>query len=915
MVLVLGIYLVCTGCGIADDNGEFKDGNLEVRINPSTGVSMYYKGLKIIRDMGTFSIFKDTISGRQNIVTGPRSTTVTKKQVSKNSYTVTLEDDTNGLVYDYKLREIRDGEIRIDFKMETTSPEINGIEFGICKLDPDLFKGGTVVSGSAKQTLLPLSPLPLNDRIILTGESSLRVASSFADVTVTAIKGSKISISDFRMVGWDRNKSFYIYETTRMIDLGKQTTFSYIVTVSPPTLGYNNQYKDLDLKSFGYEVSNGDDFLDIEPKILKIDNSRYLKGENIILSGSFSDLAKEIMTRELSYKGIYGVVYKKSQIEKRNSINLQLIQIQTELPREGFRITVSEDGITVQFADIRGCINSLQVLAHKIYLSEGMLTTPILFIDDYPDISFRGIITELSTPGKKDTELFKRYIDTLSRLRANTLILYHAPEHVRDLLQNNGDGSHWTVTELKEIAGYARSLGIEIIPGMKSKFYSSLVKTKTADTGNRFYDPFDNQSYDVLFRLYGTLLDIYKPRYFFIGHDEISDIGQYNPKGWTDAQIFAYDVTKIHDWLQARNITTLMFGDMLLDSRKWIGIDATNSNDPQYGADTHKALSRLPNDIVILDWHYSVVDSYPTIGYFKENGFRVWGVSYNNPHNAVGIAQSVSRFKAEGIMASDWGFWPTLSPGATSLYALKAGWNSKQLVSSEGEDAITFLSDMLKNGQKVFQRRDFLPVSIEPFFNESTIDEILGDWTGFFDLGGGFDLRFLPSGVVRFAEVSFRISSPESGVKKNCIVVGSRGVTEHESIKISFEGLKTGAIAFLHTMFTSDPQQNPRRIGSYRLIYEDGSEEIIELIENYNITDFRSSPGLRQNLWPFYSSCDLLTGSYLGWRGMSLSGTPLNVQVFIWENPSPGKRIKDINLVAKEGYKISLLGLSIEQTN
>ena len=107
-----------------------------------------------------------------------------------------------------------------------------------------------------------------------------------------------------------------------------------------------------------------------------------------------------------------------------------------------------------------------------------------------------------------------------------------------------------------------------------------------------------------------------------------------------------------------------------------------------------------------------------------------------------------------------------------------------------------------------------------------------------------------------------------------------------------------------------------RNLGRYIVEYDDGRLETIDLLENWNITDIRSSVGLRHNDWTFLRSPDILIGSRTAWQGNSGSGVPLNLQLFVWNNPRPVKKIRSISLVAGDdpkGTKLALLGLTFLQ--
>lgn len=523
-----------------------------------------------------------------------------------------------------------------------------------------------------------------------------------------------------------------------------------------------------------------------------------------------------------------------------------------------------------------------------------------------PDLPFRGVLTELLTPAVKDVALFKGYLKAISKAGGNTIILYHPPEYVLSLQQNQVKGNWWTRQELTEITTYARSLGISVIPGMSSKFDAKVFPRLSGGHERGFYDTLDPQSYGELFPLYQTLVDIYRPKTLLIGHDEIPAIRYDKRTDLDDARILASDIAKISDWLRHRQINTMVFGDMFLDRRQWSYPLTANSNNPKYmSANTHEALELLSKDIVILDWQYKESADYPTIDYFRQKGFKVWGVTWNDPDAAVSMAKSLVRYKGEGILVSDWGFWRTLNSGALTLYGVKAGYDSRTKVKEKGEDAANALVRELRPSSTVIKQWIFQPIDLSKVANASTEARRFSPDGGFVGLGSGFDLRALPSGNLKFADIPFRVLPSASG-KNNCLIA-----TSDHRLSIALNNRKVTQIAFLQTMRRDSPQIQLKPAGSYAVVYADGSQVIIPLTEGFNITDIRSGAGVRKNPWGYPSTPDILIGSYLGWRGPSLSGMPLNLQVMLWENPSPAKKISEIRLVPDRETILVLLGISV----
>jgi len=474
---------------------------------------------------------------------------------------------------------------------------------------------------------------------------------------------------------------------------------------------------------------------------------------------------------------------------------------------------------------------------------------------------------------------------------------------------------------MAEIVRYARSLQMEVWAGMKHKFKPEQFPQLDILNGSNFYNPFSDSSYDFLYSLYDELIKTYNPSTFLIGHDEIQGLELYTSGGdMNTAEILAKDISTISNELKARGISTAMWGDMLLDHEK-TGSDfrpANSRNTALNSGATHLSIDLLPKDIIILDWHYAFNDDYPSIRHFAGNGLHVLGSSYHLPRAAYSMVRSVEKYKGEGVVGTDWGFWRTLSPAATTLYTQLCGWNTNFNVTKDNKDVLA-LKSILGNTSTASWSH-YLPIPMESVFNETTWDNKIGNHRGVFDLGPMLDLRQLGYGLKSLDDIQFNIACPEEGKNNNCLVLntGPNGdkLSNILSAGLDLPDVNADAFAFLHTMFIEEPSFSNRKIGKYILEYADGTSVSKYLVEAWNITDVRSSQGLRINNWSFSRGPDVLIGSELAWQAHSNSGIPLNLQMVVWDNPFPEKKIRKIRIIAHKGsesVRIVVLGITILQ--
>jgi hypothetical protein len=125
--------------------------------------------------------------------------------------------------------------------------------------------------------------------------------------------------------------------------------------------------------------------------------------------------------------------------------------------------------------------------------------------------------------------------------------------------------------------------------------------------------------YDYIFPMIDDMIDACRAETFHIGMDEL----------------FARTVKKLRDYLAAKGLDTMMWGDRLLDAQK-MGYSMWEGD--RFGI--HPALHRadeVTRDILICDWHYEWHSAgYPSVETLMREGFftvpAVWRDAQNAQH-------------------------------------------------------------------------------------------------------------------------------------------------------------------------------------------------------------------------------------------------------------------------------------------
>jgi hypothetical protein len=160
----------------------------------------------------------------------------------------------------------------------------------------------------------------------------------------------------------------------------------------------------------------------------------------------------------------------------------------------------------------------------------------------------------------------------------------------------------------------------------------------------------------LVFDLMDELLDAFEADALHVGVDEVFLIGHEQCsrcRGKGPAELFAKAVNDYHAHLVgARKAEMMMWGDRLLDARE------TGYGSWEAAANgTAPAIARVPKDIILCDWHYELRETYPSVSYFQEQGFRVLVSPWNKPEAAAALvhaAREGATDKLQGVLFTGW---------------------------------------------------------------------------------------------------------------------------------------------------------------------------------------------------------------------------------------------------------------------
>jgi len=159
----------------------------------------------------------------------------------------------------------------------------------------------------------------------------------------------------------------------------------------------------------------------------------------------------------------------------------------------------------------------------------------------------------------------------------------------------------------------------------------------------------------LVFDLFDELLKAFEAEAFHVGMDEVFILGHCpRCKGTPNAELFAKAVNDCHGHLVGRRgVEMQMWGDRLLDAET-MGYGSWESS----ANETHQAVDKVAKDIVMCDWHYEIMEDFPSVRFFQEKGFRVWPGGWNKEQSIrrfIEVARREATPRMLGYLATTWG--------------------------------------------------------------------------------------------------------------------------------------------------------------------------------------------------------------------------------------------------------------------
>lgn len=359
-----------------------------------------------------------------------------------------------------------------------------------------------------------------------------------------------------------------------------------------------------------------------------------------------------------------------------NDLNLK----EEVMEEQGYRLSVSEKGIYLCAGDESGLRYGLDTLEQ--ILKQAGDEVECLTIYDYPILKQRGLMLDISRGKVFTGEYLTKLTELLSALRYNVLQLY--VEHTFGFKKHPEicEGSDpITAEDIRILQEKCKEKGIQLQANLQSLGHCRRLLTRKAYRGLAESDMYwslnlaSEEVTELLDDLYGEYLPLFENEYFNAGLDEPYDIGAGKNKGSgkTEEELYLEYVLKIHALAAKYGKRIMIFGDVFC-------------RNPEL-------FSKLPKDIICLDWIYDPKERYGTPEILYNSGVLYWvcpGTGNWNTlfprldgaiTNVVNLVREGCEHRAQGMLLTDWndhGAYTQPAPGYyIYVYGAAAAWHGK----------------------------------------------------------------------------------------------------------------------------------------------------------------------------------------------------------------------------------------------
>jgi len=390
--------------------------------------------------------------------------------------------------------------------------------------------------------------------------------------------------------------------------------------------------------------------------------------------------------------------------------------------RQAYTIKVTTIGAEIRARSSVGIFYGVQTLRQLLETLGNQSSLPEVEIQDWPSLSYRGTMVDMSHGPLLREEEVKRQLDLLARCKGNQYYFYNEASIELQGFRILNPKGRFTQEQVRRIIEYARQRHIDVVPCLelyghlhdlfRVERFSDLAVFPHAGE----FNPTNPKVKELLSNWIGQFADLFPSPFVHIGFDEtwqISNLAKAGA-GLSPASLFVEQLKNVAGLFQQRGKRVMAWADVMVHYPEII--------------------TSMPPGIIAVPWTYEAEKSYQrfigplderNIPYLIAPGVRSWGeivpdfdLTYSNidaflkagrQAKAIGMINTVWTDEAQLLMSQSWpgmaygvvAAWQTAPPDSTKFLESYAGAMYPAAVAAEVAPALQKLNRAEGHLQKV----------------------------------------------------------------------------------------------------------------------------------------------------------------------------------------------------------------------
>lgn len=373
----------------------------------------------------------------------------------------------------------------------------------------------------------------------------------------------------------------------------------------------------------------------------------------------------------------------------------------SNLGKEAYELRTTDSGVEIDAGTLQGLRYALYSLRQLAVADHGTAkvtgwTLPKTVIRDEPAMAFRG----MHICWFHETEPWE--VERLIRLAAYYKLNYAVIESWGSFRSKVAPWYGWpdgsmSRREVRRLVKLAKDLGITLIPQVNCFGHATMARGGASKHAGLDFSP----QYQSLFEphngwnwclsnpetrkllqdLIAEQLEVFdNPPYFHIGCDEAELPSCPACIRQPYSQLLLNHIEALNTTIREHGAQAMMWHDMLLErgDSRWKGFYANGTKETATG------FLEFPRDIIICDWFYDgAKEAYPTMEYFKSQGFQVLSCPWFNAAGIMAQGKYASQIELFGMLGTLWHHYFGWDMTSSYYYLSNMAWNGNGFLQSE----------------------------------------------------------------------------------------------------------------------------------------------------------------------------------------------------------------------------------------